>query len=174
MFIFIDTEFTDLAPEAELLSLAAVAEDGREFYCEIVPVPGPASAFVKRFVLPLLEGGEAACAPGEFPRRLGDWLAQFDDPVLLSDSDWDIYIVRHALTGARDRRPCEMRVPCADGTVAFRMLVLRALAGGDLALFQETVAGHYAGDPRPHHALVDARAIRAGMLAVRAAHEEGA
>ena len=81
-WIFIDTEFTNLAPEAELISFAAVADDGREFYCEIAPTPGPTSEFVRRHVLPLLEGGAAACPRAGFAQRLAAWLAGFDDPVL--------------------------------------------------------------------------------------------
>jgi 3' exoribonuclease, RNase T-like len=168
-WIFIDTEFTNLAPEAELISFAAVADDGKEFYCEIAPTPGPTSEFVRRHVLPLLDGGAATCPRAGFGPRLAAWLAGFDDPVLLSDSDWDIYVVRQALSGEHNRRPGPLLVPGSNGPVAARMMVLRMLAADELTVFNAAVATHMARDPRPHHALVDARAIRDGMLAVHAA-----
>jgi hypothetical protein len=171
-WIFIDTEFTNLAPEAELISFAAVADDGREFYCEISPPPGPTSEFVRRHVLPLLEGGTAACPRSGFAPRLAAWLAGFDDPVLMSDSDWDIYVVRQALNGECNRRPGPLLVPGGNGgPVMARMMVLRMLSAEELTVFNAAVAAHMARDPRPHHALVDARAIREGMLAVQAVRE---
>ena len=170
-WIFIDTEFTNLAPEAELISFAAVADDGREFYCEISPSPGPTSEFVRRHVLPLLEGGPAACPRAGFAQRLAAWRAGFDDPVLLSDSDWDIYVVRQALSGEYNRRPGPLVVPGASGPITARMMVIRMLSAEELTVFNGAVAAHMARDPRPHHALVDARAIREGMLAVQAARE---
>lgn len=169
--IFIDTEFTNLAPEAELISFAAVADDGREFYCEIAPTPGPTSEFVRRHVLPLLDGGSAASPRSGFAPRLAAWLSGFDDPVLLSDSDWDIYVVRQALGGEYNRRPGPLLVPGVNGPVAARMVVLRMLSAEELTIFNGAVAAHMARDPRPHHALVDARAIRDGMLAVEAARK---
>ena len=169
--IFIDTEFTNLAPEAELISFAAVADDGREFYCEIAPTPGPTSEFVRRHVLPLLDGGSATSTRSGFASRLAAWLAGFDDPVLLSDSDWDIYVVRQALGGEYNRRPGPLLVPGANGPVAARMMVIRMLSAEELTVFNAAVATHMARDPRPHHALVDARAIRDGMLAVEAARK---
>jgi hypothetical protein len=60
-------------------------------------------------------------------------------------------------------------VPGSNGPVAARMMVLRMLAADELTVFNAAVATHMARDPRPHHALVDARAIRDGMLAVHAA-----
>jgi hypothetical protein len=169
--IYIDTEFTNLAPEAELISFAAVADDGREFYCEIAPTPGPTSEFVRRHVLPLLDGGPACCPRAGFGPRLATWLTGFDEPVLLSDSDWDIYVVRHALSGEYNRRAGPLLVPGGECSVTARMKVLPMLSAEELTVFNAAVATHMARDPRPHHALVDARAIRDGMLAVQAARE---
>jgi hypothetical protein len=91
--------------------------------------------------------------------------------VLLSDSDWDIYVVRQALSGEYNRRPGPLLVPGVSGPVAARMMVLRMLLAEELTVFNAAVATHMARDPRPHHALVDARAIRDGMLAVEAARK---
>jgi hypothetical protein len=50
-------------------------------------------------------------------------------------------------------------------------LTLAPLATAELAVFEATLAQHFAGDPRQHHALVDARALRAGLLAVQTLRE---
>jgi hypothetical protein len=166
--IFIDTEFTQLSREARLISLGAVTEAGEEFYCELAPVePAECSEFVRRIVLPLLEGGSVACSPAEFVRRFGAWLAGFEDPLLLSDSDWDIYVVRDLLTGSPSRLQGSVALPAAAGGGGATFLILRPLTGPELATFDAAVAAHFANDRRQHHALVDARALRAGMLAAR-------
>lgn len=170
MNIFIDTEFTDLSPDAKLLSLGAITESGDEFYCELQPViPEECSPFVRRVVLPLLEGGRQACLVGEFADRLATWLERYRSPCLLSDSDWDIYVMRRALTGSAMRMPGLVRFAARGGASETMMLPLRPLSGNSLQAFEEAVADHFAADPRQHHALVDARALRAGMLAARAA-----
>jgi hypothetical protein len=172
VYIFFDSEFTALDGAATLLSFGAVSADGREFYCELDPLPlATCSAFVHAHVLPLFAGGAHSCPRGEFARRLAAWLAQFADPLLLADSDWDIYVLRQAVDGERSRRPGLLELPGADGRVACLLVTLAPLGADELARFDATLAQHFAGDPRQHHALVDARALRAGLLAVQALRE---
>ena len=172
MYIVIDTEFTALNGATTLLSFGAVSEDGREFYCELDPLPlADCSEFVHAHVLPLFAGGAAGCPRREFGQRLAAWLGQFAEPLLLADSDWDIYVLRHALDGERSRRPGLLELPGADGRQSCLLLTLAPLAPAELAVFEATLAQHFAGDPRKHHALVDARALRAGLLAVQALRE---
>jgi hypothetical protein len=174
MQIFIDTEFTTLAREASLISFGAVSEDGREFYCELTPVPQEeCSAFVRENVLPLLEGGAAACPRAQFGKRLAVWLGQFDAPVLLSDSDWDIYVVRHAVSGERNRLPGLLRLPGPRDPLPVMLLMLAPLPAEATAIFERKVTQHFARDNRQHHALVDARAMREGLLAVISTRERG-
>jgi hypothetical protein len=174
MQIFIDTEFTTLAREASLISFGAVSEDGREFYCELTPVlQEECSAFVRAIVLPLLEGGVAACPRARFAERLAAWLGQFDDPMLLSDSDWDIYVVRHALSGERNRLPALLTLPGPAGPLDVMLLTLAPLSAEAMAIFEREVTNHFARDNRQHHALVDARAMREGLLAVISTAETG-
>lgn len=169
MNLFIDTEFSELTRDAQLISFAAVAEDGQAFYCELAPLPTATSAFVREVVLPLLEGGPAVCRREDFAGRLAAWLGRFDNPMLLCDSDWDIYVLRHAVSGERHRRPGPLTLSAPVGRCEAMLLMLRPLSGDDLALYERTVAACLVRDPRPHHALADARAIREGYLAVRAA-----
>jgi hypothetical protein len=174
MQIFIDTEFTALAREASLISFGAVSEDGREFYCELTPVvPEECSGFVREIVLPLLEGGTVACPRRWFAERLAAWLGQFEAPVLLSDSDWDIYVVRHAVSGERNRLPGRLTLPGPAGPLEVMLLILAPLAPAAMAIFEREITQHFARDNRQHHALVDARALRAGLLAVISAPETG-
>ena len=59
MRLFLDCEFTRLSATAELISLALVAEDGREFYVELIDTwrEEDCSDFVLEIVLPQLWGG---------------------------------------------------------------------------------------------------------------------
>lgn len=174
MQIFIDTEFTTLAREASLILFGAVSEDGREFYCELTLVlQDECSAFVRENVLPLLEGGAAACPRARFGERLAAWLAQFDDPVPLSDSDWDIYVVRHAVSGERSRLPGLLTLPGPAGRLDVMLLMLAPLPAEEMAIFERKVTQHFARDNRQHHALVDARALREGLLAVISTRDSG-
>jgi len=173
MQIFIDSEFTTLAREASLISFGAVSEDGREFYCEVTPVVhDECSAFVRENVLPLLEGGAAACPRARFGERLAAWLRQFAAPMLLCDSDWDIYVVRHAVNGERSRLPGRLAVPGPAGPLPV-MLLLAPLQAEAMAVFESKVTQHFARDKRQHHALVDARALREGLLAAVSARDSG-
>ena len=174
MQIFIDTEFTALAREASLISFGAASEDGREFYCELTPVVAEeCSGFVREIVLPLLEGGAAACTRRRFAERLAAWLGQFEDPVLLSDSDWDIYVVRHAVIGERSRLPGRLALPGPAGPLEVMLLMLAPLAPAAMAIFEREITQHFARDKRQHHALVDARALREGLLAIVSTPETG-
>ncbi|QLQ26140.1 MAG: 3'-5' exoribonuclease [Dechloromonas sp.] len=174
MQIFIDTEFTALAREASLISFGAVSEDGREFYCEVTPVVAEeCSGFVREIVLPLLEGGAAACPRRRFAERLAAWLGQFEDPVLLSDSDWDIYVVRHAVSGERSRLPGRLALPGPAGPLEVMLLMLAPLAPAAMAIFEREITQHFARDNRQHHALVDAKALREGLLAIVSTPETG-
>ncbi len=172
MQIFIDTEFTSLTRDAQLISFGAVSEDGREFYCELAPVPVAAcSAFVRESVLPLFEGGTASCPQPEFGARLAGWLSQFDNPMLLSDSDWDVYVVRHAVNGQRTRRPGLVTLVGPAGPLDVMLLTLAPLSEENLAIYDRGLQQHFARDQRQHHALVDARAMREGILAILAAND---
>lgn len=69
MNIYIDTEFSDLSANSELISVGAIAETGEMFYAELTPRPAHLSDFVKLEVLLFLEGGAAECPHDEFPAR---------------------------------------------------------------------------------------------------------
>jgi hypothetical protein len=95
MRIFVDTEFTDFI-DCDLISIALVADDGREFYAERTDFDRKAcSAFVCEAVLPQL---------GRYPERmfsrsslrseLHNWLRQFGRGTFCMDfhGDWDLLV----------------------------------------------------------------------------------
>lgn len=60
MLIYLDTEFTELARDAKLLSIGLVSENGTSFYAELADgwCLDDCSDFVVQVVLPLMEGNE--------------------------------------------------------------------------------------------------------------------
>lgn len=139
---FIDTEFTDFKA-SQLISIAIVSEDGREFYAECSDFERPlCSDFVRSIVLPQL---------GQFPDRsmpfavlrveLQAWLLAVPlkpKPVLCYDSNYDFELVTHLLGGPLPRG-------WKDENVFLRINAER---------FAQYIATH-GGE---HHALHDARA----------------
>jgi hypothetical protein len=65
MKLFLDCEFTQLSTQAKLISLALVAENGRELYVELLDTwrPENCSDFVIEIVLPQLWGGAYTSKP---------------------------------------------------------------------------------------------------------------
>jgi hypothetical protein len=98
MRLFVDTEFTDFI-DCDLISIALVADDGREFYGERSDYDDAScTAFVREAVIPQL---------GQYPGRvftrealraaLLTWLAQFDhdqERMLCFDyvGDWGLFV----------------------------------------------------------------------------------
>lgn len=77
--IFIDTEFTDLV-DLDLISIALVAEDGREFYAERNDFDrAKCNDFVVENVLPLLGAWPSrVMSNSDLACELCAWLAQFE------------------------------------------------------------------------------------------------
>ncbi len=150
MILFLDTEFTDfVAPE--LISLGLVAQDGREFYAGRNDFDqSRCSAFVVMAVLPRLDGRpQVAMSAGELRARAGDWLTQFqgDSPVFVAfDYPGDWALLCEALG---DNRP-DWLVPMDIGELLSAILPERLLEPGRVTA---------------HHALADARALRADYVA---------
>ncbi|MBA2922973.1 hypothetical protein G9Q84_08705 [Pseudomonas sp. P7] len=145
MRVFLDCEFTKLSAAAELISLALVAEDGREFYVELLDTwqEEDCSDFVKKIVLTQLWGGSYALPIVEARMSLLRFLTLFEEEVeIVTDApqyDWELFC---DLVYEDGRWPRIVRNFPADAT---------------------TLAPTSEGDELPHHALLDARII-AGMF----------
>lgn len=145
MRLFLDCEFTSMGLWSKLISIALVAEDGREIYLE----PNDTwriedcSDFVISNVLPQLWGGKHAMPLVEARTALLAFLATTEAPVeIVTDSP------RHDWRHFEEMVIVEGRWPSS--------VARDPLNAADL----ET---HNDGEDQPHHALLDARVL-AGML----------
>ncbi|KAA0967652.1 3'-5' exoribonuclease [Pseudomonas sp. ANT_H12B] len=141
MRVFLDCEFTKLSAAAKLISLALVAEDGREFYVEMLDAwkEEDCSDFVKEIVLPQLWGSSYVRPTIEARSALLEFLASFDEVlVIVTDApqyDWELFT---ELAYDNGKWPRNVRNYPTDAT---------------------TLDASSDGVPLPHHALLDARII---------------
>ena len=101
MLVFLDTEFTKFA-HPDLISLALVAEDGREFYAERTDYRNnECSGFVQETVLPLLgRVPGAACNSRELTDRVRAWFAALPEPAtVIFDFKTDWHLLAVAMLG---------------------------------------------------------------------------
>ena len=85
MEIFLDAEFNGFG--GDLISLALVCEDGREWY-EVVEIPAVPHPFVAQQVLPQL--GKEPIGRKRFAQSLMDFLTSIPQPVVVADWPDDI------------------------------------------------------------------------------------
>jgi len=141
MRLFLDCEFSQLSAAAKLISLALVAEDGREFYVELLDAwkVEYCSEFVIRIVLPQLWAGAHALPVIEARKALLDFLTSFDEVLeIITDApqyDWELFC---ELAYDEGKWPRNVRNHPTDAT---------------------TLEAINDGAPLPHHALLDARII---------------
>lgn len=159
MLIFIDTEFTDFV-QIDLISIAMVAEDGREFYAERTDYRHEdCNEFVRVAVLPMLgRVPGASCTRDQLTFRLRAWFDALPEPAtLVFDyfSDWEL-LCDAFLGNDFDKPP---------SNVGDKLLLTNEIAGDPV--FQYALNRTFTADFPPHHALADARAIMAGYQAWR-------
>src|ERR1035437_290783 len=107
MLVFLDTEFSDFV-RPDLISLALVAEDGREFYSERTDYHRDAcSEFVNETVLPLLgRVPGATCSRSELTKRLHAWFDSLPAPAtIIYDFEGDWLLLVDAILGRPIRSP---------------------------------------------------------------------
>jgi len=134
--IWIDTEFNEHADRHELISMALVVEDGREWY-EVLPCPRP-GAWVAENVMPKL--GKPAISHEHFAASLREFLSEYEAIHVIGDWPTDIALFCDALI---------VGPGCRIDTPQLTMEVIRL--DGESA--------------NPHNALADARGIREAHLA---------
>jgi hypothetical protein len=164
MLVFLDTEFTDFV-RPDLISIALVAEDGREFYAERTDYRREdCNDFVRETVLPLLgRVPGAACNCQKLTRRLRAWIEQLPEPAtIIYDFGIDWLLLADACLGSDYRQP-----PANAGE--------RLHLDSDVIThpaFAQALNFTYTQDWPPHHALADARALMAGYRAWHKIMEE--
>lgn len=150
ILLFLDTEFTGLMSEPNLISIALVSEDGCEFYAELTDTweLDECEPFVQEQVLPLLEGGDAQMTWNELTERLPAWITGFDRPVRIATdavaADWE-WIQKTCYASNSWPR-----------NLSHRPLAL--LSGNEA--FEKERERCYASGMRRHHALDDANVLR--------------
>lgn len=132
MKLFIDTEFNGFG--GDLLSMGIVAADGQEFYGAI-RFNGEYDPWVKQNVVPYLG---VTSAYERFQSKLKDFLGQYSEITVIADWPDDLRYFCQALI----TRPGEM-MPLP----SFKCEMIREIYSSD--------------SEKPHHALYDARAIKA-------------
>jgi hypothetical protein len=143
--IWIDTEFNEHEGRHELISMALVAEDGREWY-EVMPCLAP-RPWVAANVMPKL--GKAPVSFLRFAESLHDFLRPYKAAHIIGDWPTDIALFCDALIVGPGQRI---------DTPALTLEVIRL--DGESA--------------DPHNALADARGIRTAYLAAAEAQAERA
>ena len=157
MLIFLDTEFNDFV-RPDLISIALVSEDGREFYAERTDYrQDDCSEFVRQTVQPLLGRVPGAkCDRAELARRLCKWFDQLPEPAIVVydfESDWALLV--DAYSGSYRQRPHAKLVENLH-------LDINAITH---PAFERAQSDFYTQDWPAHHALADARALMAGYRA---------
>lgn len=97
MRLYLDTEFSDLVPEAKLISIAMVDENGDGFYAELTDtyMVEDCSDFTKENVLPYLLGSQYQMTRIECSLKLGAWIEDHNCHCVLSTDapSWDMPFV---------------------------------------------------------------------------------
>ena len=159
MLVFLDTEFTRLT-RPDLISLALVSEDGREFYAERTDYfETQCSDFVRQTVQPLLgRVPGAACSQPELTDRVRQWFKNLPEPAtVVFDSEKDWLLLAVAMLGRPHSKP--------PGDFAKRLYLDSAII--TQPVFEQAHKLTYTPEWPMHHALADARALRAGYGAFR-------
>lgn len=158
--LFLDTEFTSLdQPNPDLISLGLVNEIGDFFYAELPPesYSRRASDWVRGNVLPSLWGGRWELPKAELSAHLVAWIeAQNDRAMIVTDApDYDFALIKPLLN------------PWPRNLAKQAMLFDSYAMGVERQPWLSGVmAAYHASTKRPgHHALYDAQAHRAGMMA---------
>lgn len=175
MIAFLDTEFTGLVGDPQLLSVGIVVGKDHpcEFYAEVTDSTRilAASSFARNAVLPQFgKIAGAACSYLELGRRLSAFLAMLSHSLkagetieLAFESDRDWELLRSA---AKDARVAQWE-SIVSVLRPINVYNIAGFAAGDLAArayFEAQVLAPFSR----HHALCDARALRIAFDAANA------
>lgn len=132
MHIYIDTELNEY--KGALISMALVAEDGREWY-EVLPLIEPVGPWVAEHVMPIL--GKAPISAEDARAHLQRWLSKYPRVHIVADWPEDIqHFCEFLITGPGERID----------TPRLTMEIRRDIGSDSSAI--------------PHNALEDARALK--------------
>jgi len=161
--IFFDLEFSDLQPDAMMVSAGFVAENNEALYIEVEEAfwRSDASQFVLDHVKPLLS--DQSIPAREAASKIIDWLnSKGPDVTLISDSDWDLRILQNHLQWTGYQWPNLWQWEMAPQHLPSKLH--HAFDCAYQAWFLRS--GH-----KQHHALSDAQALRDAHLGAITANE---
>lgn len=163
MRIFLDTEFTEFE-HAELLSIGLVADTGEECYVEVLDarLEKCCSGFVREHVLSQFGRLPGARAPDlrSLAQRVGAFLSQFSSSIEVC---YDYALDKALLIRALETTPSTLGV--VDRLTWLNIDLETSVPEAQDAIAASVAETAYALGLHPHHALVDARALRAGFRA---------
>lgn len=145
MRLFLDTEFNGFG--GELISMAIVAEDGREWY-GVLPLPDKMHPWVREHVFPFLAHPDGPKLPNryankhEFQSSLAKFLAQFPDAEIIADWPSDFEHLCYMMTYAGQQAGWRIPINCT--------MRLERVSGIESEI--------------PHNALSDARALKQAYM----------
>ena len=169
--LFLDTEFTGLVQKAQLISLALLSADSDDyFYAEFTDYDkSQLSNWHKKYVLPFLKDGDQSLSlhkgtddmvvvgdAQEVTEALTEWLSGQGDVEIWGDCPvWDWVLFCELFGGA-------FSIPSNIYYLPFDLVTLIKARGFDPDMDRrQFVDWPIKGAERPHHALEDARVVRA-------------
>jgi hypothetical protein len=169
--VFFDCEFTDLTSDSDLLSIGFVAADSDdELYIEISDAErARASLFVRTEVFPLFgQHNPQVLRRTAAAARIEEWLDELRGGdrkrqiIMLSDSPWDWQHLLELFI------PMPGEPPWATSFNVVGRLVQQLLENDQqMASFQEALMQFHREHKQQHHAVVDARALKAAYFGSR-------
>lgn len=161
MRVFFDLEFTNLNPDADLISAGFITEYGKSFYIEFDGISKhDCSPFVQEIVWPLLRApGVTVATPAIALQHILAWLLAQDTSIrLISDSHWD-----SSLMGKLIKRCGGMEALMPNLDLNFELLSFRDAVAQEE--YKTAWLEYFLLNPEMrHHALHDATAMRLGAM----------
>lgn len=169
--IFLDTEFTGLTEDAELMSLGMTTLEGETLYFERIDFDAKkVTRFVAEHVAPLFDAPkEDRLTRKECQARLLAWLQQFEFPKVLVDSPWDVAILKELFSD----QPGVAKGGLQKALPRVEFELYPADRSNEDAPYLKAFTLYFEANPgKLHHALHDAQAMRLGWMAEMLEAEE--
>lgn len=156
--LFLDCEWADVLG-SELVSIALVTQDGKkEFYAERASLPADPTPWVAMVVYPLLDRGPSAMSDCDMGQALRDFVGEIDHPRICYDYPKDRELCEWVLGGSGESIAPDSNAP--EPPIDWLLLTDTGPA------LERWWKEHPQDARRRHHALVDAKALRAAWFSL--------
>jgi len=155
MDLFLDCEWADVLA-SELVSIALISSDGQKiFYAERDPLPLEPTPWVRTVVYPRLDRGDRSMSDAQMTQGLRDFLASIDNPRICYDFWADRSLCQYVISG--------LDIPNLPDATSLSIDWQRC--GNLQKAIEDWWQRHPENEHKRHHALMDARALRAAYSA---------